>query len=197
MLIEANPLHASILKETFAGDRHVTVLATAVGDRIGAADLLVHTSRSGSTESASLLRLQALQEIVPTLTTSRAVRVPMTTLDELVRQPSLGLDRYNLLVVDVQGAEQLVFQGASLFIAQCDAIVTEVNLVPLYEGAPLEEELLDHLRAKGFEPRQSVYHELYRHEDRFLAWGECLLLRNGQEADQARSRTATPIPVRP
>jgi FkbM family methyltransferase len=197
LLIEANPQHASLLQQSFAVDGNVRVLATAIGDRAGEATLLLHTSRSGSTESASLLGMQALQEIVPTLTTPSALRVPMTTLDDLVRDGGMEMHRYNVLVVDVQGAERLVFRGGGTFLARCDAVVTEVSLVPLYEGAPLEGELLGELRAVGFEPRQSVYHELYRGDHRFVAWGESLLLRECGDRAQAESSTADSITVRP
>jgi FkbM family methyltransferase len=179
LLIEANPQHASLLHQRFAVDDQVRVLSTAIGDRAGEATLLLHTSRGGSTESASLLGMQALQEIVPTLTTRSALLVPMTTLDDLARDAGTEMNRYNVLVVDVQGAERMVFRGGSNFLATCDAVVTEVSLVPLYDGAPLEGELLGELGALGFEPRQSVYHELHRGDHRFVAWGETLLVRNG------------------
>ena len=29
-----------------------------------------------------------------------------------------------------------------------------------------------------FTPRQSVYHVLFRGDERFVAWGECLLVRD-------------------
>ena len=41
----------------------------------------------------------------------------------------------------------------------------------------LEAQLLAELAGQGFTPRQSVYHELFRDDDRFVAWGECLLVR--------------------
>ena len=178
LLIEANPQHASTLQARFASDPGVAVVASAIGDRTGTADLLLHRSRRGGTESASLFPMQALQEIVPTITTASAIQVPITTLDDILGLRAEGMDRYNLLVVDVQGAESLVFRGARAFVDGCDAIVTEVNLVPLYAGGKLEAELLEELRAMGFEPRHGVYHELYQGERRFPAWGELLLVRS-------------------
>jgi FkbM family methyltransferase len=177
LLIEANPDHVVRLKENFADDDDIQIEGTAIGDRTGVVELLLHTSRSGSTEPASLLPLKELQEIVPTIRTASAIQVPITTLDALARQGSLATERYNLLVVDVQGAERMAFRGARELAPTLDAIVTEVNLVPLYEGASLEGDLLDDLRTLGFCPRHGVYHELYRGESRFVAWGECLLLR--------------------
>ena len=177
LLIEANPHHVTEMRAIFAGDDDVRIEGTAIGDITGVVDLLLHTSRSGSTEPASLLPLKQLQEIVPTMRTASAIQVPITTLDELARRGSLEMERYNLLVVDVQGAERMVFRGARTLSAALDAIVTEVNLVPLYEGASLEADLLDDLRAMGFCPRHGVYHELYRGETRFIGWGECLLLK--------------------
>jgi FkbM family methyltransferase len=177
VLIEANPQHAAALRDQFAADATVSVVASAVGDRNGVANLLVHTSREGSTEPASLLPLLELQRIIPTLTTPSTVEVPIVTLDEMWRRGLLDPMRHNLLVVDVQGAEAMVFAGARAFAATLDAIVTEMNVIPLYEGAVLEGELLAELAGQGFTPRQGVYHELFRGDDRFVAWGECLLVR--------------------
>jgi FkbM family methyltransferase len=177
VLIEANPEHAAALERQFEGDGAVTVIATAIGDRVGKADFLIHTSRSGSTEPASLLPLLELQQIVPTITTGSNVEVPMTTLDALWQRQVLDATMHNLLVVDVQGAEALVFAGARAFAPTLDAIVTEVNVIPLYEGGLLEDALLEQLAGMGFSPRHGVYHELYRGDHRFVAWGECLLVR--------------------
>jgi FkbM family methyltransferase len=183
VLIEANPGHAAALRDQFAGDPTVSVVASAVGDRNGVAQLLVHTSRRGSTEPASLLPLLELQRIVPTLTTPTSIDVPIATLDELWRRGLIDPMRHNLLVVDVQGAEAMVFGGGRAFTATLDAIITEVNVIPLYEGVVLEGKLLAELTGQGFTPRQSVYHELFRGDDRFVAWGECLLVRDAYCSD--------------
>jgi FkbM family methyltransferase len=176
-LIEANPEHVSELEEILAHDRNVRVLGRAVGASEGTATLLVHTSRTGSTEPASLLPLGEFKEIVATLHTPRTVEVPLTTLDALARDGSIDVRKYNLLLVDVQGAERLVFAGAHESLRHFDAIVTEVNMRPLYVGGALEDELLTDLAALGFAPMFSIDHELYRGDDRFIAWGECLLVR--------------------
>ena len=178
-LIDANPDHARAMSAAFDGDPDVVVLNTAVGDRVGTATFHLHTSRSGSTEPASLLEMARFKEIVQTLHTPERRTVPITTLDALIDARALDPTRYSMLVVDVQGAEDLVFRGARRTLPSIDAIVTEVNLIQLYEGAPLEDELLATLHASGFERRETVYHELYTGDTRFVAWGECLLTREG------------------
>jgi FkbM family methyltransferase len=177
-LIEAHPDRVKELRLAYGGDSRIHVLDTALGESTGTASLLVHTSRTGSTEPASLLPLGMFHEIVPTLRTAGSITVPMTTLDALVEGGSLDLAAYNLLVVDVQGAESRVLLGATAAVARLDAIVCEVNVIPMYRGAPGEEELQGQLAGLGFLPTLGVYHELYKGDDRFVAWGECLFVRS-------------------
>jgi FkbM family methyltransferase len=176
-LIEANPPRAEEMRRAFASDQEIRVIELAIGDTNGEASFYLHTSRSGSTEPASLLPMAVFKEVVPTLYTASELRVRVVTLDSLVDEAIVSPDRCNLLVVDVQGGEGALFRGAQASVRRFDAIITEVNVVPLYEGGLLEEELIAMLEDNGFEPLKAVYHELYQGDHRFVAWGECLLVR--------------------
>jgi hypothetical protein len=72
-------------------------LASAIGDRTGTADLLLHSNQRGGCESASLFPISCFREIVATLTTTSAIQVPITRLDDLLRLRAEAMDRYNLL----------------------------------------------------------------------------------------------------
>jgi FkbM family methyltransferase len=57
----------------------------------------------------------------------------------------------DLLKIDVQGAEGLVFDGARERLRECLVVWTEVEFVPLYEGQPLFGDIDRTLRAAGLE----------------------------------------------
>ena len=56
------------------------------------------------------------------------------------------------LKVDVQGYEKHVLDGAESLLSEFAAIELELSLVPVYEGAPLIEEMISFLRKHGYEP---------------------------------------------
>jgi FkbM family methyltransferase len=59
-----------------------------------------------------------------------------------------GMD---LLKIDVQGAECLVFDGAAERLAECLVVWTEVEMVPLYRGQPLFGDVDARLRKHGLQ----------------------------------------------
>ena len=67
------------------------------------------------------------------------VEVDCIRLDDWLIQNEI--EKVDLMWVDVQGAEKLVFNGMSDFLRNVDGIATEIGLVPLYEGATSREEL--------------------------------------------------------
>lgn len=177
LLIEANPELCEGLISRFGSNDQIDVLNYAVCDREGVLDLHIHTSRSGSTEPASILPMKRFKDIVKTLHTPRTVPVPATTLDSLFSRHALSLQDYNLINIDVQGAELLALQGAAKTLASIDAVIAEVNLVEMYEGGPLEAEVVDFMNEHGFEKKEVLYHTLYDETSTFPAWGECLFVK--------------------
>lgn len=177
VLIEANPEWCEGLRAKFGSDSRIRIFNYAACDREGEVDLQIHTSRSGSTEPASILPMKRFKEIVATLHTARTIRVPAITLPALFQKHALEPGDYNFLNLDIQGAELLALQGAAALLPGMDAVISEVNLVELYEGGPLEEDLVRFMEARGFDKQQAIYHPLYDEKSTFPAWGECLFVK--------------------
>ncbi|MEU8434971.1 FkbM family methyltransferase [Streptomyces sp. NPDC029216] len=59
---------------------------------------------------------------------------------------------FDLLKIDIQGAELMVFEGGRRKLAQAVAVHTEVSFVPLYEDQPVFGDVDRELRAQGFVP---------------------------------------------
>jgi len=177
ILIEANPHWCEILLRKFGHDTRIKIFNYAICDRNGVIDLHIHTSRSGSTEPASILPMKRFKEIVRTLHTPNIVPVTAITLDSLFESEVLDIAEYNFINIDIQGAELLAFRGAPKALAAVDVVISEVNLLEMYEGSPLEGEIVKFLDSHGFEKKDVVYHTLYDESSTFPAWGECLFVK--------------------
>lgn len=81
--------------------------------------------------------------------------VPTTRLDDVA-----ALHHVDLLKIDVQGAELMVFQNGRRKLSQAVAIHTEVSFVPLYEDQPPFGEVDLELRRQGFLPH--AFHAVKR-----------------------------------
>ncbi len=69
--------------------------------------------------------------------------------------PTVALDQsdvpdFDLLKIDIQGGETIVFDGASKKLARAVAVIPEVRWYQLYEGEPMFAGLDSDLRARGF-----------------------------------------------
>ena len=78
----------------------------------------------------------------------RAVTYPMQTLDDLLAKQGLG--RADFLKLDVQGYELEVLKGASTTLGQAEAVLMEVSLIPINQGAPLLHEAVSFMADRGF-----------------------------------------------
>ncbi len=76
------------------------------------------------------------------------VNLPMRTLDELTQ--GTVFETPELIKLDVQGFELEVLKGGKTALSGAEAVLLEVNLIPVYEGAPLLQEVVDFMSAEGF-----------------------------------------------
>lgn len=68
------------------------------------------------------------------------------------RLDDLDIDDFDLLKIDVQGAELMVLQNGRERLREAVAIHTEVSFVPLYLGQPTFGDVDAELRSQGFVP---------------------------------------------
>lgn len=74
--------------------------------------------------------------------------LPMTTLDALV-QGSVFTEP-DMIKLDVQGYELEVLRGAEHALQSVEAVIAEVNLIAIHEGAALAHELIGYLAGHDF-----------------------------------------------
>jgi len=77
------------------------------------------------------------------------ITVEMTTLDSYC----LTHDKPDMLWIDVQGAELMLFKGAETVLPTVKVIQVELSFKLIYEGQPLYWEVDRYLRSKGFKRR--------------------------------------------
>jgi len=77
------------------------------------------------------------------------INVPCTTLQDWMVE--FGIEKVDLIHIDVQGVELKVFKGMGDAIKQVRAIHTEVNFYPeAYEGMDMFNEVNNYLNSVGF-----------------------------------------------
>lgn len=177
ILIEANPECYKILVSKFGNDPRIRIFNYAVCDRQGTVDFHIHTSRSGSTEPASILPMKRFKEIVKTLHTTKTIQVPAITLDLMFEKHQIAFTAYNFLNIDIQGAELLALRCAQKFLSSIDVVVSEVNVVEMYEDGAVEGDVVKFLNQQGFDKKHAIYHTLYDESSTFPAWGERLFIK--------------------
>lgn len=138
-LICVEPLPGSIgrLRQTVGCDPDVTIIETALAARPGRQTM--HVSRK--TDSSSLLPImQPLIDAFPGTEEAATVEVPVSTLDDLVRDA--GVARPALLKIDVQGGELDVLDGGTEALKLFDAVFVECSFVEFYRGQALADEVI-------------------------------------------------------
>jgi FkbM family methyltransferase len=138
---EPDPLAGSLLRRTCRGLRNVEISATAVGDAVGTATL--HTSRRNRADN----RLHRSHE---TADAGEEIGVPLITLDAYCAQN--GVDRLDLLKVDVQGWEVAVLRGARATLARLRPahLLLEISPAHLRHAGASSEELLSLVAELGY-----------------------------------------------
>ena len=156
LFIEANPDIAERLKKRMAGMSQVQVVNCAISNQNGTVELIITNNEM----SSSILPLKVHGEIYPTIQVTHKLTVEAKTLDTLLEEMQLQASDFNILNIDIQGAELLAFQGATNLLKYIEIINTEVNYEELYEGCALIDQIDDFLEAYGFERKATTtpYH---------------------------------------
>ncbi|WP_328292714.1 FkbM family methyltransferase [Kineococcus sp. NBC_00420] len=141
------PQADALAKLHAAAGPHERYLQHAVGD--GGGHELKVTWMNGMTSlfEPDVARLSALNEFARYGQVLERIPVATTRLDDV---PDLG--PLDLLKIDVQGSELMVFQNGRRTLADAVAVHTEVSFVPLYQDQPLFADVDAELRAQGFLP---------------------------------------------
>ncbi len=157
-----------VLQQNLVGwPGHVAIKA-ACSD-IGGQTVELNIADNGG-ESSSIFPLGEHKNLFPTVRYVASEPVVTRTLDEIVETEAGGAT-FNLVVIDTQGAELKVLQGARSMLPHVDGIFAEVSEIPLYEGGCTVDEITAFLRGFGFHMK---WMEIGRYR-----YGDAFYLRDG------------------
>jgi FkbM family methyltransferase len=91
--------------------------------------------------ASSMLKPKLHQDYNPHALVNGSINLTTTRFDTWIQQNNIDLSPYNLLVLDVQGAEDKVFRGIGEYINHFDGIISEYSTVEYYENVPKLEDL--------------------------------------------------------
>jgi FkbM family methyltransferase len=140
LAIEPAPRSATALEATLAANalRHVEVLHCAVSDRDGTAEFAVPIVTSARTDTGTA-------RLGPAPSGYEALRVAARSLDSLVAEH--GLDRLDLIKIDVEGHESEVLEGAASTLERHrPVLVIETG----HEGERSRPAIRDQLQGLGY-----------------------------------------------
>jgi FkbM family methyltransferase len=154
-IVSFEPLPSSFATASRAvgGSERVQLRRQAVGAAPGTAEIHV----TADADSSSLRRPTAEQSRrFPGTEAVDRVAVEVVTLDEALAEPPPPA----LLKLDLQGGELDALRGAENLLTSIDAVFVECSFVELYEGQALADQVICHLKDRGFTLR-GVYSPSY------------------------------------
>ncbi|NET44321.1 FkbM family methyltransferase [Okeania sp. SIO2B3] len=147
LFIEANPTVFERLKTNITeASIDVQAVNYAISNQNGKVKLYVNSMG----KSSSILPLKFYRNIYPNIKETHQLTVESKTLDTLLPELGLTPGDFNILNLDIQGAELLALQGATNLLKYIDAVYTKVNYEELYEGCALAEKIDEFLAQNGF-----------------------------------------------
>jgi FkbM family methyltransferase len=122
--------------------------------------------------SSSILEMKGHTEIWPDIKMIETVQLPSATLPAIIEKEQIDLAQFDTLILDVQGAELKVLEGAKDILKSFRFLRIETADFEIYEGCALDHQLDAFLIAYGFsrsltwqiegsQPGKGMYEILY------------------------------------
>ena len=149
-IVSFEPL-SKVREQLLEASRKDSLWEVAPRAAIGSEDGEVEIHVAANSASSSVLdMLEAHASAAPESHYIGSERVPLQRLDS-VASDYLHPNSVPFLKIDTQGYEDRVLLGATELIGQIAGLQLELSLVPLYQGQRLFGEMVDQLKADGFE----------------------------------------------
>lgn len=162
--IEANPSFVEHVKKHHP---NINVIQAVISDKEESVRFMI----TNNGQSSSFLPFGTHQYHHPYVYASQYIELRTQTLTNLVHTMNIDVCNYNMLIMDIQGAELHALKGAADLLPHFKHIYLEVNEEEVYQGCGLFTEVRAFLLEHGFVLRDKVMTE--------WKWGDALFVRDG------------------
>lgn len=162
IFVEANE---RLAHEYAPDDDFCYTIHAAVSD--GVEEIEFNITNNG--ESSSILELGDHASIYPHIRYVDKVKMKTTTLSKVLQKVGVYYFAFNVLNLDIQGAELKAMKGLRDW-DHIQAVFTEVNYREMYKGCALVGEIDDYLQSLGFKKVEEV--------DTGAGWGDALYIKD-------------------
>lgn len=121
-------------------------------------------------QSSSFLKLKEHLIEHPDIHKIKEIEMKTKTLKTFYRENNFSYDRFNFMVLDIQGAELLALKGANEILDYIDFIYLEVNTKELYENCALIGDIDNYLNNFNFKRKDTLMTE--------HGWGDAFYVKN-------------------
>lgn len=128
-------------------------------------------------QSSSILDLKYHKDIWPEVHFVDKIEMQSVTLPTLLASNNIDVSRYDALVMDTQGSELLILQGAGNLLERFAFIKTEAADFESYENCATVSSLCDFVAAKGF---RLAGREKFAEHPNLGAYYDVLFVRTGK-----------------
>jgi FkbM family methyltransferase len=147
--IEANP---DLVERIRNMDSNIQVIQGVVSNEEKEVSFIV----TNNGQSSSFLPLGTHRKHHPYVHESHRLELQTCTLPDLLREHDINVRKYDMLIMDIQGAELHALKGAKDILSYFKYIYLEVNDEEIYEGCGLFTEVAAFLSDHGFELKEKV-----------------------------------------
>jgi FkbM family methyltransferase len=144
VLVEPQKEAFAVAKVASSDLPNVKMFNCALSDKKGELEMNCDSVNEG--QSSSILEPLLHTTQYPSIKFDRKEVVKVKTLDSL----DFDRDLFNIIVIDVQGAELMVLKGGFDTLANIDVIYSEINFIEMYKGCVLVKQLDEYLEDFGF-----------------------------------------------
>lgn len=135
------------LVEATEGALNVKRYPIALGQFDGEIEMFVSSGKNDA--SSSILKPKEIRVVNPDIHFHEKIPVKVSTIDSWAQEH--GVAKVDFLWLDMQGYELAAMQAAPRILETVSVIYTEVNLLEVYEGVPLYNDVWKWLTTAGFQ----------------------------------------------
>jgi hypothetical protein len=121
---------------------------------------------SNNGESSSIFDFKDHSDIYPSVKEAGRIKTRTISLPNMMTKYSLDPDKYDFLVMDIQGAEMHALRGMESILNKFKFIVLEVSIFELYASQGTFDDILKFLMKHGFSLVDLEMHD--------AGWGDAL-----------------------